>query len=966
MSLELFINSGSITEIDLSRIDGVRFEDAFSVSSTTCATLYYNVQDFSIPPVTPVGVLNIPETNYFMFDENAASDWNAATPTKIRISLKALGRILDRTNYQQKLFDIIKNRRVDSEITLTKLPTLNDSDPKSLKKFKITEANYLERTYDDDGQKFYSLEWGGTDLTETADFTGLFDYLPSSEDRKDGFFTLTVQQLDSEVNNDEPPSQGDELLICIKPSAKYGLLDVGDSTFDTINVDNILITSASLDSLIVNGNTTLDSISISGSLLINGKKFEELLNTQTDYGSLLLNYDNDTTTNPVTLPPYLNSNKSYFKLNGNWVNVPVTKVAVSMRNYSRNDPYYFTLKDIVVKNQVGVRLTLTQLRSGISKTYRIKSFTKYGDWLEDDVLYQSESNDWIPGFIEFVVDDVTPPDYKLPLIESYVDDEYSINFDFTDLGKLYEKTVITQTAANINAYIIPNWAKKITIIAIGGGGGGGGGVGVYKDTDYTYGDSVDLVLDANNSFNFKKYDIDFIDLPLNPGHSQIFNSIKASIRYEALVGGGGGAGGNVVWKQFTDADFSGGDSIQCFIGKGGKGFKGGEGRVIPRGNNFEVNDYEKEALFKFNNSMVKAIRVYRNRFWVVPVGGSDVQKQSHYLYTRSGKMGFMNKSENSDTIKNILSNSGGDTIATIYASKRQKFYNIIAEGGYGGFPGHAIPIASDGNNGFFVRSKTRYSPHAVKIFGWPFEDDNGFANQWISTNFNADPGASHIQTKNNFYDDILIGGPGGHGISMSISGAERFFNFAPNLPWNPETDRRELNNLFLPWGGGKRLMYYHEYRTVGYDLPSKVAPTGGGGGNGPVLPLIKAREQFKLDNPGLDIDSIETIDRPDTPYGGKPGFYYIHDTRAGKGGRNTIRNTIFDDIPMGQGGDGGNFFDYVPGGISPSLPTNGGLYGGGGGGGASLFFDISTPEDEVVGQDGADGGDGVVVIIAEN
>jgi hypothetical protein len=267
MSLELFINSGSITEIDLSRIDGVRFEDAFSVSSTTCATLYYNVQDFSIPPVTPVGVLNIPETNYFMFDENAASDWNATTPTKIRISLKALGRILDRTAYQQKLFDIIKNRRVDSEITLTKLPTLNDSDPKSLKKFKITEVNYLERTYDDDGQKFYSLEWGGTDLTETADFTGLFDYLPSSEDRKDGFFTLTVQQLDSEVNNDEPPSQGDELLICIKPSAKYGLLDVVDSTFDTITVDNILITSASVDSLIVNGNTTfLDTGSIEATI----------------------------------------------------------------------------------------------------------------------------------------------------------------------------------------------------------------------------------------------------------------------------------------------------------------------------------------------------------------------------------------------------------------------------------------------------------------------------------------------------------------------------------------------------------------------------------------------------------------------------------------------------------------------------------------------------------------------------
>lgn len=252
MSLELFINSGSITEIDLSRIDGVRFEDAFSVSSTSCAYLYYNVQDFSIPPITPPDVLNIPQTNYLMFDENASSDWDATTPTKIRISLKALGRILDRTSYQQKLFDIIKNSRVDSEITITKQSTSGDS----FKKFKVIDANYFERIYDESGQKFYSFEWGGTDLVETADFLGLFDYLPSSEDRKDGFFTLTVEQIDSGVNTSEPPSQGDELLICIKPSSKYGLLDVGDATFDTITVDNIEITSASIDSLIIGDNVT--------------------------------------------------------------------------------------------------------------------------------------------------------------------------------------------------------------------------------------------------------------------------------------------------------------------------------------------------------------------------------------------------------------------------------------------------------------------------------------------------------------------------------------------------------------------------------------------------------------------------------------------------------------------------------------------------------------------------------------
>jgi hypothetical protein len=111
-------------------------------------------------------------------------------------------------------------------------------------------------------------------------------------------------------------------------------------------------------------------------------------------------------------------------------------------------------------------------------------------------------------------------------------------------------------------------------------------------------------------------------------------------------------------------------------------------------------------------------------------------------------------------------------------------------------------------------------------------------------------------------------------------------------------------------------------------------------------------------------------------------------TTLGEGGKFISSNILFDDrdsngvrhtVKLGRGGDGGydvsnNPHASVAGFTSNILPTNGNGdlingFGGGGGGGAARFTpnvhydggDLST-----VGQDGADGGNGVVIIILES
>jgi hypothetical protein len=941
MSLELFINSGSIPEIDLSKIEGVRFEDVFSVASTTCATLKYNTGTFIYPTVTSPVVLSIPQTNYFMFDEDCSSDWDGTTPRAIRLNLKALGRLPETTNYQQKLFEIIRDRLVDSEITIKKLSTISELDPPSYKTFHISEASYLERVYDNTGEKFYAMEWGSTVLTETADFLGLFNYLPASSDAKDGFFTLVVTQTDTSAP--ELPAEDDELLICITPSKKYGFFEGVSGSFDSINITNVDITSASMESLLIDG-----TVNVTGSLIVNGDDLKVTVG-RTRFGSLLINYDTDTSVDP---------GNNYFKYSTGPGESP-NELALSMVIYDNGTfvkeayNYEKTWTEIVDKKYYGSTITLKNLNSLDYKVLKINS---------------AESINAPNGFIKFGVTEIEAGQdaFRLPRI----DDEYSIDFDIKLETKTIEKTVFTQSGQ----YTVPVWAKTITVIAIGGGGGGGGGVGILKNANYSLYEDLDSV----DLYDFYMYKYQSYGKPLTRSETN-----KGPINdFKELIGGGGGAGGNVVWKFYRTNENEYINTIEpsvlpilttcnIYVGKGGKGYTGGYGAVInrylvypdpndPTLSRLEWDGYDNPQTqydipkFKVDNSVgrIGVVALDFDADDIIYGGGKMVNTS---IFTRGGyeKFDTSEKDEPENKRKKHyikLTNSGGDSIFSFERNGIE--YRVRAEGGFGGSSGYALP-----NKPVFFRHRDRAAGirYGYIVPEYLF-DDNGPVRhpRWY-----ADPGPTHDQNRlSGDYDAILLGGPGGHGTSMSFYGYEEFFNSAPNFPWIEITARRKWGTKFIEEKPG-----YSINTDLGYIKPSDYAPAGGGGGNGPNQYILERRDAFMIENPGQDIDDLETY--KDGVIGNYGFGHTFIGTNVGIGGKPKI-SFIFGDIPLGVGGDSGNFLTYPPKGIVPSLPTPGGLYGGGGGGGASLFFDIGTNDDEVKGQDGADGGDGVVVIIAEN
>lgn len=937
MSLELFINSGSIPEINLSTIEGVRFEDVFSVSSPSCATLKYNTGTFIYPNVAPEFAFTIqipPETNYFMFDEDCSSDWDGTTPTTIRLNLKALGRLVETTNYQQKLFEIIKNRLVNSEISITKKSAISESDPSTYKTFQILEASYFERNYDTGTQKFYAIEWGGNVLTETADFFGLFNYLPvSAEDRKDGFFTLVVTQTDTSSNLAELPVDDDELLICITPSKKYGFFEGVSGSFDSINITNVDITSASLESLFVDGD-----VNVTGSLLVNGDDLKVIVG-RTQFGSLLINYDTDTSTDP---------GNHYFKYSTGPGESP-SELALSMVIYENNkfvteaSNYEKTWKEIEDKKYIGSTITLKNLKSLDYKVLRINSI---------------ESSGYPTGFIKFGVTELdagTDP-FRLPAI----DDEYSVNFDVKLETKTIEKKIFTESGF----YSVPKWATKITVIAIGGGGGGGGGVGIIRDGNYVYGDSKDIAEAA--SVELKRYSYE-----LNP----IADYEDEPTYFEEIIGGGGGAGGNVVYKQFTVDQLPTGTTCYIFVGAGGKGSRGGYGKIIKRYKNdnqqyiwdgFENGNPKEIPNFKVQNSVVIKGKIIPYNIEKRRTQGTTLETQ---LYTRGGEQIYVTD-ENSDEYNldyanrkkhtTRLQNSGGDSIFE-FMDNSESIYRVRAEGGFGGKAGFALPntgrapYGRGGAGGSSIEDGYYVLPGIYTDFdnlGTPYAHDR--------IPYYSYGGKSHTQyQRSGLFDEILNGGPGGFGVSMYFRGFERFKNYAPNLP---------LASVPTDKGG--------DIGDYGNVIPAD-GPAGGGGGYGANIHIIKLREKFITDNPASDINIAKDI--------GDPLGYIIDDRYifgytlneigiVGKGGKSSnnylkissLPSDYLSDIPFGIGGNSGNGLTLPFNNISPSEPTPGGLYGGGGGGGASLYFDADTPVDEIKGQDGADGGAGVVVVIAQN
>ncbi len=237
-----FISSGSIEITGSLTVDGDFFvgdekiDEIFKTAPKPCTVLKYNESTIYItPPQIGDGGIN-PQGGYFVFDKDTSvngdygnDSWAIVKPTKIRLSLYSLGEDLQQNEYEQKLFRIIKEKLAGSIIELDQILPNELEGTSGYKKFEVITGTYRERTrrMDTDRSypvKYYYLNWGDPDFTETDQFTGQedVDYFAGLDfnsigqnSARDGFFEFEVNELQS-WDPTYPPQQDAEFRTCIK------------------------------------------------------------------------------------------------------------------------------------------------------------------------------------------------------------------------------------------------------------------------------------------------------------------------------------------------------------------------------------------------------------------------------------------------------------------------------------------------------------------------------------------------------------------------------------------------------------------------------------------------------------------------------------------------------------------------------------------------------------------------------
>jgi hypothetical protein len=263
---------------------------------------------------------------------------------------------------------------------------------------------------------------------------------------------------------------------------------------------------------------------------------------------------------------------------------------------------------------------------------------------------------------------------------------------------------------------------------------------------------------------------------------------------------------------------------------------------------------------------------------------------------------------------------------------------------------------------------------------------------------------------------------------LSNESGFKYKNTAPNLPIEYNNELPDFLERWPYFGTSTKLvtsgvLLYtdtsdkHKYNNVKYMIPNLPLPTGGGGGTGKNGFALDTREissqtfsekksitnRFKSDtNPSGVIPTTfirdmaeQIVSKTMLGYGGK--CFKLNETTNLKEEFTELEyNRYGYELPVdytqvprtlfiGKGGNGGhiNINDYDTGiyglenydivdPIPTSLPENGGDFGGGGGGGAGTYNPSKLrieqiPGFELVkGQNGADGGNGVVVLIIYN
>lgn len=564
------------------------------------------------------------------------------------------------------------------------------------------------------------------------------------------------------------------------------------------------------------------------------------------------------------------------------------------------------------------------------------------------------------------------------------DDEFSIDII---KGKKKRKEVFEFTSTT-TPWQVPSWANKLEIYTIGAGGGGGGGSAAW-------------------GHRYEEFSLNEMRI----------NLASAGIGFQFATGGGGGAGGNISVAEFLidnslDSTNIGksvlprSSNLNIYVGSGGKG---GEG-LTNNDSDYQVvlaKDIIKNPNLNWIETLLdsKIDADPQSKNWVVRNvlrNQSDVSPLNPNAYWRFqyGKTKGMGKNGAFSSVELDIS-SNNITNTNIELTK--------ATGGIGGMHG----IAMQTYYGMFhyncaAANHILQEPNALG--GGSYLNDS-FGNKEVRCGGHGGYGVSMhntLQPEYGFDDPNLL-----YYIKFVKINTEKLkINLAPNIPWGDNNDKPNLRipfgtNYLLKSGETLDVDGWKKYKNGSYEKPTKIAPLGGNGGLGANWTGLENRpKSFMLSLPDYFFKfDIETqhwerqggpaeLDMPDYWYEliSKEVLKNITFTSSDRPkiiGDNTlistnvtavngIASTKYEFKLKNTGTLGGlNIYNNTSGTEAllesvtlservPTQPESGDDYGQGGGGGAAAYTtDWSQRTTPIQGQNGGDGANGIVIIIAE-
>lgn len=723
--------------------------------------------------------------------------------------------------------------------------------------------------------------------------------------------------------------------------------------------------------------------------------------------------------NEAPKPTYFRFNKergSAFWNDALMIQNSIEKITLSLDNLDLNTQgsYRYIIYDMLLGNWIGSSLTLRSIEyPDTYKTFNILGGIAYqkrfinnqapqyfellmGDnWrlidtsmmLDPDFRFKNEHQYSLPndGRITYVRFEVEEVESGMDISRfPQHDDEFSV-FITKDKKKRKEVFEFTSTTT---PWQVPSWADKVTIYSIGAGGGGGGG-------------------SAGWGHRYEEFSLNEMRI----------NVASAGIGFQFATGGGGGAGGNISVAEFLinnslDSTNIGksvlpkASNLNIYVGSGGKG---GEG-LTNNDSDYQVvlaKDIIKNPNLNWIETLLdsKIDADPQSKNWVVRNvlrNQSDVSPLNPNAYWRFqyGKTKGMGKNGAFSSVELDIS-SNNITNTNIELTK--------ATGGIGGMHG----IAMQTYYGMFhyncaAANHILQEPNALG--GGSYLNDS-FGNKEVRSGGHGGYGVSMhntLQPEYGFDDPNLL-----YYIKFVKINTEKLkINLAPNIPWGNNNDKPNLRipfgtNYLLKSGETLDVDGWKKYKNGSYEKPTKIAPLGGNGGLGANWTGLENRpKSFMLSLPDYFFKfDIETqhwerqggpaeLDMPDYWYEliSKEVLKNITFTSSDRPkilGDNTLISTNVTAVNgapatkyefklKNTGTLGGlNIYNNTSGTEAllesvtlservPTQPESGDDYGQGGGGGAAAYTtDWSQRTTPIQGQNGGDGANGIVIIIAE-